>query len=58
MADKTKALALCGSIQGYRQFRVEWAVMCFLLNPNAKNKKKLKSVMATNVEDLFEVTNI
>ena len=54
MADKAKALALCGSTQGYQQFRVEWAVMCFLLNPSAKNKKKLKSVMATKTEDLFK----
>ena len=54
MVDKTKALALCGSMQGYQQFRVEWAVMCFLLNPNAKNKQNLKSAIVTKTEDLFK----
>ena len=52
--DKAKALALCGSIQGYRQFRIEWAVMCFLLNPNARNKENLKSVITTKDEELFK----
>lgn len=51
---KTKALALCGSITGYQQFRVEWAAMCYLLNPSAKNKENLKSAIATKTEDLFK----
>lgn len=54
MVDKTKALALCGSIAGYQQFRVEWAAMCFLLNPSAKNKENLKSAIVTKTEDLFK----
>lgn len=54
MVDKAKALALCGSIVGYQQFRVEWAAMCFLLNPSAKNKQNLKSAIATKIEDLFK----
>ena len=54
MADKTKALALCGSIAGYKQFRMEWAAMCYLLNPTAKNKKNLKSALSTKEEDLFK----
>ena len=54
MVDKAKALALCGSVAGYQHFRVEWAAMCYLLNPNAKNKQNLKSAIATKTEDLFK----
>ena len=54
MVYKTKALSLCGSITGYQHFRVEWAVMCFLLNPSTKNKQNLKLAIATKTEDLFK----
>ena len=54
MVDKAKALALCGSVAGYQHFRVEWAVMCYLLNPSAKNKQNLKSAIATKTENLFK----
>lgn len=52
--DKAKIYALCGSVAGYQQFRIEWTVMCYLLNPNIRNKKRLKSVMATKDDDLVE----
>lgn len=45
MQEYEKKLALCGSLQGYEQFKLEWTMLCYLLNPSKENRKRVKQLL-------------
>lgn len=42
MADNARVLVLCGSLEAYERFKVEWALVCYRLNPSRANKRRLE----------------
>ncbi|MBQ8803453.1 MAG: hypothetical protein IJZ53_07470 [Tyzzerella sp.] len=46
MSTEVNVAAMCGSREKYELFKVEWAHLCYKLNPCETNKQRLDQALA------------